>query len=148
MANNWSLTPGIRVFECPNCKETINTSVDKCPFCSAAVDPSAAQAAAEHMARVNQAFSDADYLRIMAGMMAAFFAASLLGVPLAVYGYWFLFIAIPVQAIRWRIRFGGIQASDPSFHRVKRRMMEGIGIWALCTLPIVIRMVASAASRR
>lgn len=37
---------GIRVFRCPNCKEFINTSLQQCRFCGAAVDPAVAEAAA------------------------------------------------------------------------------------------------------
>lgn len=51
------------VFECPNCKETIDTSADVCRFCGAKVDHETAQKAAHLLARVDQACSDASYLR-------------------------------------------------------------------------------------
>jgi hypothetical protein len=69
MANSLSLTSASNnagIFECPVCKQTIDASSTKCRFCSAAIDPAAAEAAAEKMAKVNQAFSDASFLRTMA----------------------------------------------------------------------------------
>ena len=51
------------VFECPNCKQTIDTSADVCRFCGAKVDHEAAQKAAHLLARVDQACSDASFLR-------------------------------------------------------------------------------------
>src|SRR5208283_434977 len=44
---------GIRVFRCPNCKEFINTTLQQCRFCGAAVDPVAAEAAAVVQSKVN-----------------------------------------------------------------------------------------------
>jgi hypothetical protein len=54
------------VFECPNCKETIDTSADVCRFCGAKVNHEAAQKAAHLLARVDQACSDASVLRYTA----------------------------------------------------------------------------------
>jgi hypothetical protein len=51
------------VFECPHCKETIDVSADVCRFCGAKVDHEAAAKAAELLATVDQACSDASYLR-------------------------------------------------------------------------------------
>jgi hypothetical protein len=69
MANSLSLTSSNNnagIFECPNCKQTIDASSTQCRFCSAAIDPVAAEAAAEKMSKVNQACSDASFLRTMA----------------------------------------------------------------------------------
>ena len=51
------------IFECPNCKQTIDTSADVCRFCGAKVDHEAAQTAAHLLAKVDQACSDASILR-------------------------------------------------------------------------------------
>ena len=56
------------VFECPNCKQTIDTSADTCRFCGAKVDHEAAQKAARLLARVDQACSDASVMRSAAGI--------------------------------------------------------------------------------
>jgi hypothetical protein len=69
------------VFECPNCKQTIDTSADVCRFCGAKVDHEVAQRAAHLLARVDQACSDASVLRytavtafcLAAGIVIGFF---------------------------------------------------------------------------
>ena len=65
MSDGLGLSARVGVFPCPNCQETINTSMQVCSFCSAPIDPAAAAASAEAFARVNQACSDASYLKIM-----------------------------------------------------------------------------------
>ena len=54
MFESMSITSQARVFQCPVCKETIDTSAQKCRFYSATIDPRAAEEAAEAMAKVNQ----------------------------------------------------------------------------------------------
>jgi hypothetical protein len=145
MAKGFSITAGlnqVRVFQCPHCKETSNTAARQCPFCSTPIDPQAAEAAAEVMAKVNQACSDASYLRITAGSMAAFFGLSLLPI-VATIGYWgltFLVFAIPVLAIRWWIRFGSIRTDDSGFRAAKRATLVSIGIWALGLIVWIVRV--------
>jgi hypothetical protein len=51
------------IFECPNCKQTIDTSATVCRFCGAKVDHEEAKKAAHLLARVDQACSDASVLR-------------------------------------------------------------------------------------
>src|ERR1700729_2422278 len=53
----------LNIFECPKCKQTIDTSADVCRFCGAKVDHESAQKAAHLLARVDQACSDASVLR-------------------------------------------------------------------------------------
>jgi hypothetical protein len=75
VANSLSLTStstNAGIFECPVCKRTIDASSTKCRFCSATIDPAAAELAAEKMAKVNQACSDASFLRTMALAILAF----------------------------------------------------------------------------
>jgi predicted amidophosphoribosyltransferase len=63
-----------RVFQCPNCKETIDTLSRQCRFCSAPIDPIAAQAAADAMAKENKAQSDASYRKsVFQDIIAALF---------------------------------------------------------------------------
>jgi hypothetical protein len=139
MTDGLSLSSKVEVFPCPNCKETINTSMQACPFCSAPIDPAAAAIAAEAFARVNQAYSDASYLKIMAGSILTFFclrvATSLflrfvpfLGL-VGTVGVWFLEVAIPVMTIRWWIMYGDIRIDDPGFARARRTaLFVGVGV--------------------
>jgi hypothetical protein len=139
MADNLSLTSAsshTSIFECPNCKQTIDVTAKQCRFCSALIDPVAAEAAAEKMARINQACSDASFLRTMAISILVFLG--LMFVPfltwLGVCGYYFLMFAVPFMAIRWWIKFPAIRADDPDFRRAKTTV---IIVSALVTLPLL-----------
>ena len=133
---NVSITGGygqVKVLLCPQCKETINTSVQQCPYCSATIDAAQAEVAAAFLAKVNQACSDGSYIRIMAGTMMAFFGLRFLPVVSTV-GFWgslFLLFALPVMTIRWWVRFGGIKTDDPDFRAAKRSTLAALGIWAV-----------------
>lgn len=125
--------PHVRVFQCPQCKETLNTSMQQCPFCSAAIDPDAAGVAAELMARVNQDCSDASYLRIMAGTMVTFFFLRFLPIVSVVgaWGHLFLLVAVPVMTIRWWVKFGSLKMADPDFRTARKSTLAAGGIWLI-----------------
>jgi len=144
LATNLSLTARVRILQCPNCKQTTNTSVQQCPYCSTPIDPGAAEAAADIMERVNQGCSDSSFLRTMVATMWGCVGLGL--VPfvslIGTLGSWILFFAVPAMAIRWWFKFGAIVANDSDFARAKRSVMLTVGIWAI--LPIlflVARMV-------
>jgi hypothetical protein len=126
----------VRVFTCPHCKETINTSMDRCRFCSAPVDRAAAEGAADLMERVNQACSDASFLRIMAGMLLVFLLLAFVPLIGAVggVGYLFLLLAVPVMAIRWFLKFGGIKTEETDFRKAQRAVAAALGIWSVFAL--------------
>lgn len=121
MAEAFSLSSAVQVFPCPNCNQTINTSMQQCAFCGAPIDSVAAQQAAEKTAEISRACSDASYLKIMAGSALTFFLArfipflSLVGIV----GFAFLEIAIPVMAIRWWVKYRSIKTDDPDFTQAK-----------------------------
>jgi hypothetical protein len=116
-----SLSSEVRVFPCPNCRETINTSMQQCPFCSTLIDHAAAETAAADTARVSQACSDASYLKIMLGTLIAF--SVILFVPflglVGLIGFVFIKYAVPVMIIRWWIRFGRLKTDDPDFRNAR-----------------------------
>jgi len=141
MAQTLSLSSTVSVLPCPVCKQTINTSMQTCPFCSASIDHAAATASADAFARVNQAISDASYLKIMAATAGTFFLLRLvpfLGL-LGLLGFWFLLIATPVWAIRWFVKFGALVTDDPEFLRA-RRTARLVGIGAA----VIVLLVAAA----
>lgn len=128
-----TLSDPVQVFDCPSCGETINTSMTQCPYCSAAIDHQAAQAAAELTSKVSSACSDGSYVRIVAGSLLAFFALTF--VPflggLGRFGYFVLLVLVPFLAIRWWMRFSGLSTKDPDFRRAKRDVRIALGIWAI-----------------
>jgi len=142
MAKSLSLTAAdgnLGIFECPACKQTIDASSTQCRFCSAPVDPEAAQAAAEKMAKLNQACSDASYLRTAAISIFVFFGVMFIPFMglLGLAGYYFLLVAVPVLAIRWWVKFGGIQADDSDFRRAR---ITVIVISILIVIPIALSL--------
>jgi hypothetical protein len=143
MANNLSLTStstNAGIFECPVCKQTIDSSSTKCRFCSATIDLAAAELAAEKMAKVNQACSDASFLRTMAITILVFLGfmfvpfLSILGIS----GYWFLMFAVPFMTIRWWVKFGAIRADDRDLKRARTTV---IVVSVLGPLPLLIRLM-------
>jgi hypothetical protein len=131
-----TLSTAVQVFDCPSCGETINTSMTQCPYCSAAIDPTTALAAAELTSKVSSACSDASYVRIVAGSLLAFFLIAL--VPflggLGRFGYYVLLVLVPVLAIRWWVRSGRLVTQDPDFRRAKRDVRIALGIWIIFLL--------------
>jgi hypothetical protein len=130
MAGSLSLmSEQARVFQCPKCKETIDTSEPECRFCHAPIDAGAAEVAAEAMAKVNQACSDAGFLKVMAIALLVSFAFSF--VPFVSFlgslALMFLLFAIPAMLIRWWVKFGSLQTSEHDFSRA-RGIVIGLSI--------------------
>jgi hypothetical protein len=133
MSPSLTLASDIHVFPCPNCNETINTSMQLCKYCNTPIDHAAAEAAAAETSRISQACSDASYLRVMLGLLLPFFG--LIFIPLlsliGAAGFWFLKIAIPVMLIRWWVKFGKIKTTDPDFSKARGTTYLVAGIWVL-----------------
>ena len=116
MAGTFNLS-SVQVFPCPNCKETINTSMQQCQFCGTSIDHAAAEQSAAATSRVSAAVSDASYLKIMAWSVLTFFVVMfipLLGL-VGVVGLLFVSYALPVMCIRWWVRYGSIKTADADF---------------------------------
>lgn len=125
-----------QTFPCPKCGEIINDTMEKCPFCSAAVDRQAAAAAAEVQSKVNQSVSDASYLRIAAVAMWGFLGLSLIPlIPLVGWGFLGLFVAVLAMFIRWQVKFGGLQTKDSDYPKAKRTKNLALILW-LAALPV------------
>jgi hypothetical protein len=122
------------VFQCPNCKETINTAMQECSFCHTPVDPIAADVAAEAMARINQACSDASYLKIAAINAVICFGLFAIGIPLVGWVAAVAFFAVPLMATRWRARTAAVKTDDADFCRAKR--FVNIIFWACVAVPL------------
>jgi hypothetical protein len=126
MSTSFSLTPAVQVFPCPNCRETINTSMAACNFCGKLIDQAAAEQAAADTTRISAACSDASYLKVMAGLLLPFLG--IMFIPLlsliGVVGPWFLRLAIPFMCVRWWVKYGKINTTDPDFSNAR-----GTAIW-------------------
>jgi len=122
------LTRELDVCECPECKETIDANAKVCRFCGAKIDHEAARKAAQLLANVDQACSEASYLR-----NASVIALGLLvGTPLvlmrsgrliAVVGFQNLLLGFcvlvlfvsspfPIWSMRWWTKYANITSDD------------------------------------
>jgi hypothetical protein len=119
-----------QTFACPNCKEIINDSMAHCRYCNAPVDPQAAAEAASVQARVNQACSDASYLKTASLVMWAFLGLSFVPfVPFVGWAFLFTFVAVLVLIVRWQLKFGRVKTDDPDYPRAKRAKNLAALLW-------------------
>jgi hypothetical protein len=149
-----STEEAVNVLPCPNCRATINTSMQQCPFCSALIDHSAAITSAEAFAKVNEACSDASYMKGTFGL--AFFSLIVLKflhfrISLRVGGFdnvpflglitllvfTFLLLVVAGMAIRWWIKFGSIVPDDREFAG-GRKNVRLIGMAAVALIPVAV----------
>lgn len=125
-----------QTFPCPNCNEIINDTMETCRFCHAPVDRQAAALAAENQSRVNQACSDASYLRIAAVAMWIFLGLYVIPfIPLVGWGFLVTFFMVLILIIRWTIKFSGIQTRDKDFTQAKRSRNVAAILW-LAAVPV------------
>lgn len=131
-----------QTYPCPNCNEIINDTMEKCRYCSAPVDRQAAAAAAETQGKVNQACSDASYLRTAAFVLWVFLGLSFIPfIPAVGWAFLFTFVAVPVMVIRWQIKFGGIKTNDPDYPKAKRNRNIALVLWLAAFVGFFVRQV-------
>ena len=127
----------VRLLQCPSCKETIDASSQQCRFCLTRIDPVAAQAAADVMAKVNQACSDASFVKTTAWAILVAFAFRFVPIVsgLGSVAFLALLVAVPAMSIRWWVKFAGIATDDSEFRRAKRTV-------AAIAIPITVVLLA------
>ena len=129
-------------FPCPSCKEIINDRAEQCKYCDAPIDKAVAQFAAEVQSKVNQAYSDASYLKTAAFSLWGMFAASLIPfIAFIYYGSVFTFFALIVLIIRWQMRFSNINTTDPDYQKAKRSKNIALILWAAAIPGFIFREI-------
>lgn len=134
------------IFECPHCKETIDSTADSCRFCGAKVDPESARKAAALMARINQACSDASYMRSCALSVPVFFVLRFVPFVAMLGGVGFtgLSFIVPIWAMRWWSKFGNIESDDADFRKARSTVkIAGIVVAIALVLLIILPFFAS-----
>jgi len=144
-----SLTQGMfqaRVFPCPKCRQTINTSAQQCPFCSAPIDTTTAEASADLTQRVNRAIGEAADLKgaIAPEGMGEIALFGLLGSLML--RLWYFAVTRPVMAIRWWARYGSIQSDDADYIRARKDVAHTAKASAITLLVLLLFFVAAVAS--
>jgi hypothetical protein len=72
MSPSLSVSGTVAAFPCPTCPETINISMQKCPFCGTDIDHAIAGASATETSKISRSYSDASYLKIVPGILIPF----------------------------------------------------------------------------
>ena len=138
----------VTTFPCPNCREFINTELDKCRHCSSPIDPQMADAALHLQEKVNSACNSASLIRNMAGVMWVFFFIGFMPfIKLAgAIGMLVLFILIPIRLIHWRIKYGGMQTQDRDYEQAKRNWFIALALWvSVILVHLVIEILFAGA---
>jgi hypothetical protein len=132
-----SLAPTI--FTCPKCRETIDSSAPACRFCGEKVDPEAAQKAAILLAKVNQACSDASYMKSTAFAIPVFFVLRFLPFVsmLGLIGFVGLCAVLPFWALRWWLKYAKLASSDADFLKARTTVQIVSGV----VTPILVMLV-------
>lgn len=97
----------------------INESATQCRFCSLAIDPGVAELIAGRQQKVNEACSDASYLRRTAMAMYVFLGFALV-FTFAYWGFLITFWMGLVLMIRWQVKFGELITNDPDYAKARR----------------------------
>ena len=127
-------------FPCPSCKEIINDRAEQCKYCGAPIDKGVAQFAAEVQSKVNQAYSDASYLKTAAFALWSLLAISLIPfVPFVFYGAVFIFFALIVMIIRWQLKFRNINTTDTDYQKAKHNKNIAFVLWVVALPGFLLR---------
>jgi hypothetical protein len=143
------------IFQCPKCNETIDSTAQSCRFCGQPVDHEAAVKAAQLLSKINQACSDASYMKSSALTLPVFFVLRF--VPfvsmVGMVGFIGLSIGIPIWALRWLLKFGAITTDDADFLRARKTVkIAGISAFVLFLLlviaPFLIGLLSQPSAHR
>lgn len=132
------------LFPCSKCNETIDNTAETCRFCGYPVDREAAHKAAGLLSKINQACSDASYMKSSALALPVFFVLRYLPFVsmLGGIGFWGLSIGVPIWALRWWLKYGSIASGDAEFVRARKTVkIVGIGSFAVFLLLTVTPFV-------
>lgn len=112
--------------------------MERCPFCSIAIDEQAAATAAQLQAKVNQSCSDASYVRIAALAMFVFLGLSFIPFPfigLVYWGFAITFVVVIVMVVRWQLKFGRLKTTDPDYLQARYQKNLALVLW-LIAIPV------------
>ena len=121
----------VKSFQCPGCSQYINSLMTSCKYCSLPLDLQTLSSAVENQESVNNAYSKAINIRILAGAMIATFFLSLIpfiGIIFAIAHY-LTFFGVPILLAYWVIRYSRIETTDTEFKEAKKFCWTALLIW-------------------
>ncbi len=131
-----------KTFRCMNCNEMVNESMQQCSFCKVTIDQQAAIAAAEVQDKVNQAYSDASYVRTAAIAMWVFLGLSFIPfIPLVAWAFVLTFLVVMVMLIRWQVKFGGLETADPDYIKAQRSRNIAFVLWVIAMPGFIVSLL-------
>lgn len=129
-------------FRCVSCGEYINTGMTKCRYCSAPIDPEVAKLRSLEQDKVNNACSEASYIKTVAVVLAVSCVLAFLPIPIiSTVAFLFFcgtYLAVPVMLIRWQLKFGQLKSSDPDYAKAKKVRIIALLLWAVSSIPLVL----------
>jgi hypothetical protein len=139
---------GPSVFDCPKCKQTIDASATSCRFCGAPVDRDIALKSAALLAKVNQAISEANYMRTVALSLPVFYVLHLIPFAnmLGELGFLIVTVVVPIWGVIWWIRYNAIEYEDAEFKKSRRAVLRTtIVIAAVFLISVVLSFIVGFA---
>ena len=107
-----------------------------CRYCQVPVDPAIAAQQAYLQSKVNQACSDASFLRTAAATMFVFIAISLIPfISFAFWGFLMSFFFVVIMAIRWQVNFGSLVTNDPDYAKARWSKNFALILW-VAAIPV------------
>lgn len=136
------MSENIMSFRCVSCGEYINTSMRQCRYCEAPIDPEVARVVSLEQDKVNNACSEASYIKSIAVVLVIACGVSFLPIPL-ISSVAFLFfcatyLAVPVMALRWQFKFGQLRSSDPDYAKAKKVRTVALLLWGVSSIPLIL----------
>ncbi len=141
MASSIIGTPKLQVYACPHCGETINTTMQRCTFCSRLIHPEQAAQAAAEMSHISAACNQASLLKIAATgegiqvVVRLFIHSTAFGKAENLI----ILSAVTFTVMHWWRKYGDIQTTDPDYAPAKKSVIA-VTAATVILLPAAILM--------
>jgi hypothetical protein len=136
------MSENIMSFRCVSCGEYINTSMTQCRYCEAPIDPEVARMVSVEQDKVNNACSEASYIKSIAVVLVVACGLSFLPIPVvstvAFLFFCATYLAVPVMVLRWQLKFGQLRSSDPDYAKAKKVKTVALLLWGVSSIPLIL----------
>ena len=113
----------------------------ECKYCHAPVDEGIAEMLGEAQGKVNEACSDAGYLKAAAAGMWVFLGICFIPlVPLVWWCFVVTFVLVIVLVVRWQLKFDDLNTSDADYAKARRAKNIAFLLW-LAAIPVAFLLM-------